>query len=391
MSNLVNVEVTMTSVNDNGDVENNNLIVISVIGEGKTSTVYNVIYNHSNYALKVQEEPLKIIEETNNCSCFPHVYKTGKVGESYATLMEIYMNSVPLNKVMYRSDKILSTGTVIRIGLNLLNNLKQIHINGLEYPDLRPANIACIKNTDFNTYTFKLFDVDAVRTPSKRYEDKVGKQHESFYSSMESKHIYVDDICSLIFNMLTMLGGTCWNFKILDYHAMNDDNPFFIRLKQFLSTRGKYNPSQYDTSPYMIEYRRLIDVIKRNVYNMLINDIKECCNIIDCDNIHEIMEELIHNNFNDIYHMLCQYYNINTKQKPKYCVILGLYLIAVYLTELSYVKNQGDYTINLNEYNFIESKLKFINNRYIKSIYHTKLYYEPKSNTQIFDQSRIYV
>ena len=368
-----------------------NLFVQSVIGEGKTSTVYKVIYENKPYAFKVQSEPMNILNASNNCNCLPHIYKYGKVKDSYGTLMEIFENSKSLKKYMYRYKSIknvdnknkdmLNSESIIRIGLNLLYNLRQIHDNGLEFPDLRPDNIACIRY-DTGRFNFKFYDCDALRIPSNIYEDKVGKQHESFYSCIEHKHTYVDDLCSMIFNLITVFGGTCWHFKVLEQMAITNCNPLFIRLNQLMNTRERYDPTKYDTSPYMIEYRRLIDVVKKNVYHMINDDIQT---YMDLKTNHVMNEELIKNNFTKIFNHLCKIYNINI---PRQRVILGLYLLAFYLTEYSYSKPCD--SIDNNLYKFIEAKLRQLNFFPIKSIDYTKFIYEPKTNVVIFDESRIY-
>ena len=378
-NNLINVDVKLQTDND--------IITITinkVIGEGKTSTVYLVTIDEKIYALKIQSTPIKdisISKISNQYNCIPYIYYSGKIKDSYATVMEYYPNAKPLNKIMYKNTKMLSIGTISRIGLIILNNLKHLHEYGLEYPDLTPANIACIQN--IKSIEFKFYDFDALRLPSSIYNEKVGKQHESFYSCFECKHSYIDDICSLIFIMITLLGGTFWNYKHIQNLAKYNNNSFFTRFNQLYNSKEPYINSKYDASPFKTEYRRLISCIKHNVYDMIISDIQECLKI---KTEHGIMEELIRNNFSIIHNYLCNKYCIINNNK--YCYIIGLYLLAIYLTEYSYTKPPG--LLSYHIYDFIDTKIRYLNIAKIQSLDNIMLFYDYKVNLPPIELYRIY-
>ena len=253
--NCINKTVILKTKNK--DVE---IFIEKVIGEGKTSTVFlvHILGDDKQFALKIQEEKLKdIITEkiSNRCKYLPYIYDTGKVFNSYASLIEFYKNTIPLNNLMMKGNKVLSFSTVLRLGLLMLPVLKDLHEHYLEYPDLSPSNIACVFNE--NSLLLKLYDCDSLRLPSNIYNDKVGKQHESFYSCIEYKHTFADDLCSLCFVMITLLGGTFWNYKHIVNIAQHYDNPFFTRFNQLSIYREDYSKNKYDNSSYKNEYRRL--------------------------------------------------------------------------------------------------------------------------------------
>lgn len=378
-NNLINVDLILET-----DDKTIKMTVNKVIGEGKTSTVYLVTIESKVYALKIQSTPIKdisISNISNNYDCIPHVYYAGKIKDSYATIIEYYPNAKPLNKIMYKSSKMLSIGTISRIGLVVLNNLKHLHSYGLEYPDLSPANIACIQNT--KSMQFKFYDFDALRLPSPIYNEKVGKQHESFYSCFECKHSYVDDICSLLFIMITLLGGTFWNYKHIQNLAKYSNNSFFTRFNQLYNSKEPYNSSKYDASPFKTEYRRLISCIKHNVYDMFVSDIQDFLKI---KAEHNIIEEIIRNNFSIIHNYICNKYGILSN--PKYCYIIGLYLLAIYLTEYSYIKPPGITSIHL--YEFIDTKIRYLNIAKIQSLDNIMLFYDYKVNLAPIEINRIY-
>lgn len=377
MENLINVVVTLCNYDNKNEQK---LTIIKVIGEGKTSTVY-LVHPEDNenelYALKIQSEQSKnmhLVETANKTKCIPHIYTFGKVGNYHGTLMEYMDKSKPLTKLMYRNTKMLSTNTIIRIGLLMMDNLIDLHANGLEYPDLSLANIACLLNN--NSINIRLYDFDALRIPSNKYTDHVGKQHESFYSCFEKQHTYIDDICSLIFIMITLLGGTFWNYKhIMAIAEENSDNSFFTRLLQLSETKEPYNSTKYDSSPFKTEYRRLINKIKKNVYNHIIEQIESLLNLNIKDN-HEMIEELIRNNFILIHNHLCTHF-LSFKYN-KYRTIIGLYLLAVYLTEYSYSAPPG--LVNKNIYDFICNKFKYLSCSKMNSFDNTMLFYDYKVN-----------
>ena len=429
MENLINVDVPLKT-NETTYI----IHVIKVIGEGKTSTVYLVKYGDAQYALKVQTDPINssVFKTSNLCNCLPYVHQYGVIGYSYGTLMEYYPNAKPLTRVMFRNSDMLSCGTIFRIGLILLQQLKQLHDNGLEYIDLRPPNIACIKACKDTSckdtsckdtscikaskdtacikpskdVTFKLYDVDAVRYPSKTYTEKVGKQHESFYSCFEKKHTYIDDLCSLIFVLITMFGGTFWSFKNIASLAKTG-NPFFTRFNQLyeLENADGHNRiySKYDCSPFKIEYRRLINCIKVNVYNKIVGDIHE---ILKASPDHETLRDLIHDNFYTIHNRLCKKYLTTTE--IKYRSIVGLYILAIYLTECSYMNIQKcaysdehtqkcaysdeQYTNIIDDsiYTFIDTTLRYLNIAKITQLDKIILYYDHKVKLQLFNIDDIY-
>lgn len=433
-NNLINVDITLKTKNDNILVH-----ICRVIGEGKTSTVYLVSIADTYYALKIQSDDVNesVFNKTNNCICLPHIYHYGTINVrdniniSHGTLMEYYENARPLTKIMFKNSEMLSTGTVFRIGLILLRSLKSIHMNGMEYIDLRPPNIACIRNN--KTTTFRLYDVDAIRFPSKSYTEKVGKQHESFYSCFEKKHTYIDDLCSLIFVLITMLGGTFWSFKNISTVAEQspNGNPFFTRFNQLNNSENNCdrNYNKYDVSPFKNEYRRLINCIKVNVYNKIVGDIKELLNVnVD----HKSLKDLIFNNFHTIHIYLCKKYLTTTE--IKYKSIIGLYILAIFLTECSYIRTECSHTrtecshsqavcshsrtdcsqqqtnctylqpygrldyryvlsscnVDTSIHDFIESKLRYLNVAKIQNLDNIMLYYDHKVNLQLFNIDDLY-
>lgn len=384
--NCINKTVIFKTQN-NRNIE---LFIEKIIGEGKTSTVFlvHIVGDDKQYALKIQENKLKdlIIEKkSNSCKYLPYIYDTGKIYNSYVSLIEYYEKAVPLNNIMTRGNKVLSFSTVLRLGLLMLPVLKDIHEHLLEYPDLSPSNIAaCVFNE--NSLQLKLYDCDSLRIPSNIYNDKIGKQHESFYSCMECKHTFADDLCSLCFVMITLLGGTFWNYKHIVHIAQQHDNPFFTRFNQLSIYREDYSKNKYDNSTYKNEYRRLIKCIKTNVYNILIDDISEIINITSNNSNlnHLLIEDMIKNSFTNILDSLCNKYN--TKENYKTRIIIGLYLIAIYITEFSYIGKN-----NIDElYNFFEISIKKLNIYKINNLDKTKLIYDVKNNLFNIGNERIY-
>ena len=67
-------------------------------------------------------------------------------------------------------------------------------------------------------------------------------------------------------------------------------------------------------------------------------------------------------------------------------IVVGLYLIAIYITEYSYVGKN-----NMNDlYNFVEDSIKLLNNFKINNLDKTKLFYDVKINLFDIGNDRIY-
>ena len=186
--------------------------------------------------------------------------------------------------------------------------------------------------------------------------------------------------------MITLLGGTFWNYKHIVNLTQHYDNPFFTRFNQLSIYREDYSKNKYDNSSYKNEYRRLINCIKTNVYNSFIDDISELINITSNNgNLnHILIEDMIKMNFNYILKYLCKKYNVKESSKTR--ITVGLYLIAIYITEFSYIGKN-----NIDElYNFFENSIKILNIYKINNLDKTKLIYDNKINLFDIGYDRIY-
>ena len=89
-------------------------------------------------------------------------------------------------------------------------------------------------------------------------------------------------------------------------------------------------------------------------------------------------------NFNYILKYLCKKYNVKESSKTR--IIVGLYLIAIYITEFSYIGKN-----NIDElYNFFEDSIKILNFYKINNLDRTKLIYDIKINLFDIGYDRIY-
>ena len=175
------------------------------------------------------------------------------------------------------------------------------------------------------------------------------------------------------------------------------------------------NYNKYDVSPFKNEYRRLINCIKVNVYNKIVGDIKELLNVnVD----HKSLKDLIFNNFHTIHIYLCKKYLTTTE--IKYKSIIGLYILAIFLTECSYTRTECSHTrtecsqqqtnctylqpygrldyryvlsscnVDTSIHDFIESKLRYLNVAKIQNLDNVMLYYDHKVNLQLFNIDDLY-
>ena len=189
-----------------------------------------------------------------------------------------------------------------------------------------------------------------------------------------------------MFVLITMFGGTFWSFKNIFTMASKNDNPFFTRFNQLYNneTSCDRNYNKYDVSPFKNEYRRLINRIKVNVYNTIISDIQELLNVnVD----HKLMRDLIMNNFHIIHTFLCKKYLTTTE--IKYKSIVGLYILAIFLTECSHSQTECS-QVDTSIHDFVESKLRYLNIAKIQNLDNIMLYYDHKVNLQLINIDNIY-
>ena len=92
------------------------------------------------------------------------------------------------------------------------------------------------------------------------------------------------------------------------------------------------------------------------------------------------------NNFSIIHNYLCNKYCIINNNK--YCYIIGLYLLAIYLTEYSYTKPPG--LLSYHIYDFIDTKIRYLNIAKIQSLDNIMLFYDYKVNLPPIELYRIY-
>ena len=136
------------------------LIVQSKLGSGSFGSVYNVIINQGNYALKVGLDipetsnisiPSTIILEISIFEKLRHIGRHPNIIDSYpiifpigpAILLEV--GEITLESILKTRNKKFSFDEKINIFKQILSAVQFLHSNGIIHQDIKPANILFVR------------------------------------------------------------------------------------------------------------------------------------------------------------------------------------------------------------------------------------------------------
>jgi hypothetical protein len=198
---------------------NTNLIVESKLGSGAFGSVYNVIINERNYALKVGLD----IPETSNVSIpstivlevsiFEKLRSLGRhpnIVDSYSIIFPIgptillEVGETTLESILKSRNKKLTFEQKINIFTQILSGVQFLHSNGIIHQDIKPANILFVsgipKLCDFGlSYDLSIEERRHIDAGTRQYLNmsRIGKNNSQnpFY-----KDIYA--CCIILLEML---------------------------------------------------------------------------------------------------------------------------------------------------------------------------------------------
>ncbi|KAL6735237.1 hypothetical protein Aduo_005697 [Ancylostoma duodenale] len=124
--------------------------IVQKLGEGGFGSVYKVVNIETRtlaaFKVEVPREhsvlklEAKVLRRLETCPFVPHILGSGKKPSYSYLIMELLGPS--LNKILKFYGRVCSISTQVRIGINILYALKQLHDFGFIHRDLKPANVA---------------------------------------------------------------------------------------------------------------------------------------------------------------------------------------------------------------------------------------------------------
>ena len=263
----------------------NRFRILEQIGQGSFCIVYHAIDTKTkrNVALKknissegissviLESEVLKKI----NSPAFPKVICSGRQGKFYYIAMELLGSS--LGKILKENNRKLPLGSVLKIGIHMLNILEELHNKGFLHRDIKPENILLGRKTTQNEiylidYGFcKIFRSQSFGSLN-IYKEGVLFQGNYAFCSMNSlvgiSYSCRDDIESLSYLLIYLYHGRLpWHNEF-----MTAGNLLSARLNSQIPIIFKDTP---DILSYILNYSKALNFNIKPNYEMLRKKIKE--------------------------------------------------------------------------------------------------------------------
>ena len=370
------------------------LLVHHIIHSTSHSITYAVTIESSSdkaddagmYALKIQDDDLDdikaIYSKTSIHLPCPILYAIGKVHDRNAILMESMTLYQPISQFI-RHDQAFSCATTLRIGLVLLDQLQELWYKGYDYADISIHSIGVI--------------VDHHSILSIRFLDNKIIPLCSYVANSESWSTVLggpnDSVCSVLFLLISLLGGTLWSDQVTSKVSNRVSNRVTNNLilqypASQTRTRGmyRYDKSANSTkSTNQTKSTRVMNLIKVNTLLTMLYDAE----LIDAKttvytlNSH-MLESMIRAHFQTIHQVLCQRYIDPSKVMiPKYRCVIGLYLLAIWSTMNTLSGYQPDIE-------FTRWALNLLNVKRICSLEEIYLVYDYRYNMFNIDLNKVY-
>ncbi|CAB3402855.1 unnamed protein product [Caenorhabditis bovis] len=268
----------------------NNYRIEKLVGGGGFGQIYRAIDLESKIVVAVKVEPkssesarlvleLKILLLLNNCPHTPKVYCSGEYGEYNFIIMQMLGKNVGDIRKKQRSRS-LSVLATVRIGIQVVECLRQVHSLGYIHRDVKPSNI-CIGIGENRRVAYvvdfgmarKIRGADGKFRPERAYASFRGTTRYVSVTAHERKEQgFVDDLWSLFYSLVELSEGLPWKNVV-------DQDEVCVAKRLFLKTyRVKKFSQEFELFPQILERTRRTDIPD---YDKLISILKESTTIYD--------------------------------------------------------------------------------------------------------------
>lgn len=337
--------------------EDINIILGKKVGSGLTANVYEATIQNDpankKYAIKVLNngiaEQVKLmyvnIEDVNKCRCLPYIY----VNTQQWMLIE-YFPYKSINTFDYINP--FTIDSALNITINILQCLKELYNNGLDYLDISEFNAALNQQRNKQT-EIRLFDHGAVsylnnrnNTPfvNSRYRSLSAIMNDNFEfctsinnTSIQYKPWNDDDsICSALFMSLSLVFLPPWHTRIFKdgNNMMGTRYPlldYLSRNRQEIENNKTKNEDHrvYDNSAAKITDRFYKDYMKYRVFKNIIQYLFDSEQTLTWSMIESSLYKYFDGYCNNLYQLFARYNDVNNEYINKVCLYSATVCILV--------------------------------------------------------------
>ena len=239
-------------------------IIFSPVAIKKQTHVENDMFGENINFLNIEMRVMDELKKTSNI--FPKCLESLKINFDYYIVENLLGPNVL--KLYEFCDCNFSPKTICNLGIQLLENMKEIHDKGYLYLDLKEDNISLLldtiknKNNDINIslidfgFCVKYTDDEGNHLPEKRCKVRIGNTYYSSINALEGKPVSrKDDLVMLCYLLLNLYKKLPWAYCRINRH----DKKY---KEEIIKMKYSFDENKYKELREVLEIMRNIDDLK---------------------------------------------------------------------------------------------------------------------------------
>lgn len=242
-------------------------IIKKIIGKGSFGTVYWVydkklnrdiackVENISDGKLKYEYNLYNFLRE-NKMTFIPEIYGYIKTEDKHIMSMELMGKS--LDKIFNKNNKKMDISTLLKIAINCIDIMEQLHNCGIIHRDIKPHNFVIDRNKEDKLYIIdfglakKYYDMNKIHIGLKTDRDIIGTlKYISINIHLGLEPSRRDDLESIGYMLVYLAKG------ILPWENINNDNiARDVEIAKLCITSGKLCSDLPKCFEEYVEYSR---------------------------------------------------------------------------------------------------------------------------------------